>query len=70
MSRKVAEPIPESVAFDRSRMPVMIFNAMEAERQASFFLTGGYSRTRLPGADGVGYSSIQHGSPLAGPHSL
>jgi hypothetical protein len=51
LSRKVAEPIPESVAFDRSRMPVMIFNAMEAERQASFFLTGGLIAAHAAGRD-------------------
>lgn len=51
LSREPGEPIPESVAYDRTRMPLMVFNALEAERQSSFFLTGGLIAAHATGRD-------------------
>ena len=51
LSSKVTEPVPESLAFEPSRMPALAFNAVEAERQASFFLTGGLIAAHAAGRD-------------------
>jgi hypothetical protein len=45
------EPQPESVPYDASRPPVVAFNALEFERQSSFFLTGGLIAAHSSGRD-------------------
>jgi hypothetical protein len=45
------EPRAESVPYDASNPPAVAFNAMEAERQASFFLTGGLIAVHARGRD-------------------
>jgi hypothetical protein len=46
-----ADRIPESVPYDRSRPPALLFNALETERQSSFFLTGGLVAAHAAGRD-------------------
>jgi len=41
MAPKKVDPAPVSVAIDTTNLPPLAFNAMETERQSSFFLTGG-----------------------------
>jgi hypothetical protein len=50
-SPKVAEPIPQSVAYDPTHVPTPAFNALESERQSSFFLTGGLIAAHAAGRD-------------------
>jgi hypothetical protein len=45
------EPRAESVPYDASKPPAVAFNALEAERQSSFFLTGGLIAVHARGRD-------------------
>jgi hypothetical protein len=45
------DPIAESLPYDTSRPPAIAFNALEAERQSSFFLTGGLIAAHSQGRD-------------------
>jgi hypothetical protein len=45
------EPRPESVPYDTSRPPIVAFNALETERNSSFFLTGGLVAAHARGRD-------------------
>jgi hypothetical protein len=49
--RRAGEPTAESVPYDASRPPAVAFNALEAERQSSFFLTGGLVAAHAKGRD-------------------
>jgi hypothetical protein len=51
LTPEVDEPIPDSVAIDTSDLPLLLFNAMETERQASFFVTGGLIAAHATGRD-------------------
>jgi hypothetical protein len=45
------EPLAESVPYDASNPPAVAFQAMESERQSSFFLTGGLVAVHARGRD-------------------
>jgi len=49
--RRAGEPLPRSVPYDASNPPVVAFNALETERQSSFFLTGGLIAVHARGRD-------------------
>jgi hypothetical protein len=49
--RQQLEPRPESQRYDASRLPAIAFNALESERQSSFFLTGGLIAAHSRGRD-------------------